>query len=286
MICEIPFFKDDITWFEIISTVVLPVVLFLSGYWLGRFLEKIKENRRKKRLKKYFKQLIIQLSEKLKKQIIEINLAKERQDDFTSKDLMAIRIAGESHKLLKSINREELFEIIVEKEKHNTRLKTKLFDDLMSKIDFINEALNAFETNILSIPKNYSIYENLWNESHFKLIKYFNLIVSTSNTSKGQDVLLDKFSEILDDVNKLKNDKPYIENIQLAYHRVIEPMNKILLSVNNDIRTVELMDLVQKSKLGYMGMLDYRERNKVYYVMLSSQLEKVKNEILELSEQI
>lgn len=286
MTCTISFFKEDITWFEILSTVILPVVLFLSGYWLGIIIENIKEKRRKERLKRYFVQLIFQLEKKLEKQVAEINNAIERQDDFSSKDLMAKRVSGESHKLLKLINREELFEIIVEKKKRKTEQRTKLFDELMKEIDFIYEILNAFEANLLNIPKSYSIYDNLWNDSHFELVQNYNYLITTANLAKGDDKLIEEFSIIMEKIKTLKKDKPYIDNIQLAYEEMINPMNEVLLSIKSDVRTVKLMDLVQKSKLAFIGMKGIRESNKMNYHDISQELENSKKELLELVKKI
>ena len=282
MMCKIPFLKEGISWFEILSTVILPVVLFLSGYWLGVFIESFKEKRKKERLKKYFIQLIHQLNKKLEKQIIEINLAIERQDDYTSKKLMADRVSGESHKLLRYINREELYEIIVEKKKRKTEERTKLFDELMSKIDFVYEFLNVFEINLMNIPKSYSIYDKLWNDSQFELVQTYNLLVTTSHLHKGKDKLVDELSKIFTRINDLKGDKPYIDDIMLSYNAVIEPMNEILLSINDDVRTVKLMDLVQKSKFAFFGMREIRRSNKDNYLLMAERLEEVRKEILEL----
>jgi hypothetical protein len=59
-------------------------------------------------------------------------------------------------------------------------------------------------------------------------------------------------------------------------------MNEILLSINDDVRTVKLMDLVQKSKFAFFGMREIRRSNKDNYLLMAERLEEVRKEILEL----
>jgi hypothetical protein len=281
MIICIPFFKSDISWFEILSSTIIPIILFFSGLWFGKLLEKQKEKIRQKRLIKYFFELIVLLIKKIDAQIELLKEAAFRQDDFESKDLMTIIASGESHLLLKDIDRSAIYEALVSTKRKNIAQITDAFEKIVSHIDYVYKLFTAIETNNKTLILNSIDYSNKCNDSLMKLQNTINEFKQKTNEQKKQDDFLDSVDSIIKDVEKVKKGKNYVELNENLFHIFIEPLIQLSIKHSSDQRSPIIMDLAQKIKFNYNVIKEERKKNKEYFIETAKDLKDAKTSFLE-----
>ena len=277
MILCIPFLKDDISWFEIIYSSIIPVLLFFAGLWFSKLVEKHKVKTKQKRLVKYFYTLIKQLSKKLSSQIQLLKEAATRQDDPNESNLMTEIASGESHLLLRDIDRNELFESFVLSKKKGIEHKTEQFEKIISEIDFVYKAITTLETNVISIPGIIGSQIDAFNRASLSITGLINEYKSQLNDESTPDNLTVSIQELLNSLESEKGEKQYLTNIDSGYEIFVNPLILLLKHHSKDPRATTLMKYAGDLKFAYTCMKNERQKNKEYFNKLASDLENSKN---------
>lgn len=275
----IPFFDDEISWFEIINLSLIPVILFLAGFLLNKLIENLKEKKSYDLYEKYFFGLIKQLIKKNKNQIKLLKEAAARQVDFDSKNLMTELASGESHLLLKDIDRSKFYYGFVLNKKKKFDERATMFEKLITKIDYLYKLHVNLEKNNLTIPPLTDKYSKIWNDSQISLNTELNRLKQEANQKGLKISFLFEVEKLQVKVTTIKKDNVYMDNIETGFNIYVKPLISILIKSPKDPWTPTLMDYTQKAKFAYQMLKVERDKNKEYFEDLANKFKDENNEL-------
>lgn len=148
----------------VIVNVILAVSLFYAGLYFNKRTEEKKEVRRLEKLKEYFLTLIdIQITVTLEQASYyhetALNLKKIGNDK-----IMIRPISGTPHSSILSINRQDLYEIFVNKD--NIKEDTKKFNKIVSGIEYLNTVTQEVKSSNEKLRVKYEPLVIMWNENN------------------------------------------------------------------------------------------------------------------------
>jgi hypothetical protein len=264
MIVCIPFFEKDISWFKIIDTALLPVLLFFLGVWTTKFVERQREKNNYKRLEKYFIGLLNQLSKKNKEQISLLDKAANRTDEFEKKDLAMEINSSESHKLLKELDRSKLYSGYILSRKNNINEKSMTFERIVSMIDYLWYLHESFKPINDELTQAFNNYQKRWNTLNEELTKaIINLFSEANSTNITNDPFLNEINKHLQELKQFQGKKLAVDNIEDAYNVFVRPLLDTMSKFPRDSKMPTIFVIVDRLQVIYLQMrLDIENNRK------------------------
>lgn len=276
MIKCIPFFSNDISWFDIIFSfisAILTIVLFFLGMYFEKWKERQKENNTYERFERYFVGLLNQLKRKNEQQVNLLLEAANRTDQFESKNIEVGINSNTSHKLLQELDRSILFNGFILKGNKNLNEKTITYERLTSLIDFLWYLHEYFKSMNDHLNQTFIKYWNDWksiNKSLQEIInKHFTEALSKNITN---DPLLIEIFNHIKTLKKYKGEKLAVENIESAYNVYIKPLFETLQKYQNDERAALIFNTVDSLRVIYIQMKLDIDNHKINCITYSNDL--------------
>lgn len=186
-------FKDTFSW-DLIKSIGLPVILFMSGYLLNVCIENRKEKKRLKSVKEYFKTLVKLEYKVAIDQAILYEDCGNRLSNIDERNVSTRKVIGHPEKSLNDISHTDLYKIFIKK--NNIDKSARNFNTLLASLDYIDNSINLVTDLTESFELTVNKLDKKWYETGKILTNALGNITGTRDVAKA-----------------LSSDDPYIREI-------------------------------------------------------------------------
>ena len=276
----------DTSWWDLIKSIVLPVILFLSGYFLNIAIEEYKEKKRLKGIKEYFKTLIRLVYTVAIEQAKLYQNCSTRLLNLNEREITVNKIVGHPKKSLNDINHTDLYKIFINK--NNIIESTRNFNNLLANLNYIESSINLVNKHSEEFSQVANQLSKEWYEKGKLLIETLSKILNTRDVTEAldsEDKYLKKIAYVIDYTFTTPKEK---QTLTETYQNVITTLFDLCNQKEyvNDPRNKYFLNLIISLQLIYHQYKDLFKRSSSSCLDSANNLLMSANEIERLSSKL
>jgi len=263
-------FKDTF-WWDLVKSIGLPVILFMSGYLLNVIIENRKESKRLKNIEEYFKTLVDLEYQVAIEQAIHYENCAERLSCVDERKISVSKVIGHPEKSLNDINHSDLYKIFINGA--NIDESARNFNILLAKLNYIDNNINLVTVNLEGFELAVNQLDKEWHETGKLLTSSLSKIANTRDIKtalNSKDQYIRKIGQVIDFTYSTPNEQ---QTRTATYNNVVK---SLIQFINID---AHIDDPRNKQYLSYLVTLEviYNQYQDLYSRRRESCFQSAKN---------